>query len=176
MSYADLLRDPRWQRRRLEVMKHAEFRCEACGDDKTTLNVHHVVYVKGRKPWEYEQKDLQCLCEPCHAELTKDIRGAQRLMSMAPPHVRGQALGFLATSVALSTWQSTGGAGGYGGVYLTVAGAIAGARMATGLSWQAIKDSLDADGLFTREAYYDAIEQQEAEAATDALIAEGAPA
>ena len=66
MSYADLLRDPRWQRKRLEVMQRAEFACERCADTTTTLNVHHVRYVRGRMPWEYPDEELVCLCEPCH--------------------------------------------------------------------------------------------------------------
>lgn len=66
MSYADLLRDPRWQRKRLEVMQRADFACELCLDNTTTLNVHHARYVQGRKPWEYDMADLVCLCAPCH--------------------------------------------------------------------------------------------------------------
>lgn len=66
MSYSDLLRDPRWQRMRLEVMEKAGFRCVECGDEKTTLNVHHTYYRKGRMPWEYDWETLRCLCEPCH--------------------------------------------------------------------------------------------------------------
>lgn len=66
VSYSDLLRDPRWQRKRLEVMSAAGFACIQCGDTETTLNVHHTHYVKGRKPWEYDASELRCLCEPCH--------------------------------------------------------------------------------------------------------------
>lgn len=67
LSYSDLLRDPRWQRKRLEVMQRANFTCEHCGRTDRTLNVHHPRYVAGRKPWEYETTELRCLCEPCHA-------------------------------------------------------------------------------------------------------------
>lgn len=31
-----------------------------------TLNVHHKEYIKGRKPWEYENEQLLTLCEECH--------------------------------------------------------------------------------------------------------------
>ena len=30
------------------------------------LNVHHTYYVKGHKPWEYENDALVTLCEDCH--------------------------------------------------------------------------------------------------------------
>lgn len=65
-SYSDLLRNPRWQRKRLEVMQRADFKCERCGDGTVTLNVHHTYYERGRKPWEYPNESLECLCEPCH--------------------------------------------------------------------------------------------------------------
>jgi hypothetical protein len=57
---------PEWQKKRLEVMEAAGFACQECGSKEKTLNVHHKFYVKGRKPWEYEATDLQCLCEGCH--------------------------------------------------------------------------------------------------------------
>lgn len=66
MSYADLLRDPRWQRMRLEVMQRAGFACERCHSTTKTLNVHHTYYSKGRPPWQYPSESLRCLCEECH--------------------------------------------------------------------------------------------------------------
>lgn len=66
--YSQLLRDPRWQRRRLEIMARANFACEECGDTRTTLNVHHKVYRAGAMPWEYVDAELACLCENCHEE------------------------------------------------------------------------------------------------------------
>jgi len=66
MSYSDLLRDPRWQRKRLEVMQRADFACELCGAINKTLNVHHERYAQGRMPWDYPPEELHCLCESCH--------------------------------------------------------------------------------------------------------------
>lgn len=68
MSYSDLLRDPRWQRRRLEIMSRADFSCEKCHSATKTLNVHHKEYRKGAKPWEYADHELECLCEDCHED------------------------------------------------------------------------------------------------------------
>ena len=50
-EYHQLLKDGRWQRRRLEIMQRDDFKCHDCGttDD---LNVHHIRYLAGRKPWE----------------------------------------------------------------------------------------------------------------------------
>ena len=63
--YSEKLKDPRWQRKRLEVFQHAEFQCQLCGEDKKTLHVHHSKY-DGREPWEYPLSMLICLCEDCH--------------------------------------------------------------------------------------------------------------
>jgi hypothetical protein len=68
LTYAEMLRDPRWQRRRLEIMQSADFRCELCGSAEKTLNVHHRQYRKGAKPWEYDDEELRCMCEDCHRE------------------------------------------------------------------------------------------------------------
>ncbi len=65
-SYSEKLRDPRWQRRRLEIMQLAHFQCESCAANNRTLNVHHVEYRAGADPWEYGDGDLECLCELCH--------------------------------------------------------------------------------------------------------------
>jgi hypothetical protein len=66
MTYGEQLRHPNWQRKRLERMQAANFECENCGDKETTLNVHHKRYVRGRKVWEYENWELEVLCENCH--------------------------------------------------------------------------------------------------------------
>lgn len=83
MSYADLLLDPRWQRKRLEVLERADFTCEECGDKSTTLHVHHGYYEKGKKPWEYPHDSLHCVCAPCHLILTQTLAEMQRLMGGA---------------------------------------------------------------------------------------------
>lgn len=66
VPYWEKLKDPRWQRRRLEVMQNDNFTCRDCGNQSTTLNVHHVYYIKGRDPWDYPDQCLKTLCEPCH--------------------------------------------------------------------------------------------------------------
>ncbi len=65
-TYYDQLRDPKWQKKRLEVMSRADFECEYCGAKDKTLNVHHSYYEKGLAPWEYQDESLHCLCEDCH--------------------------------------------------------------------------------------------------------------
>lgn len=68
LSYYEKLKDPRWQRKRLEALNNAEFTCQVCYDSKSPLHVHHKVYFKGREPWEYEVDQLLVLCEFCHEQ------------------------------------------------------------------------------------------------------------
>jgi hypothetical protein len=74
-GYWAKLKDPRWQKKRLEVMEYNDFACEHCGDAESTLNVHHKAYKKKADPWEYSIDELACLCETCHEE-------AHRVMAM----------------------------------------------------------------------------------------------
>jgi hypothetical protein len=64
MTYAQKLKDPRWQKRRLQMLEARGWRCEQCRDDKATLHVHHLRY-RG-EPWEAMDHDLRVLCERCH--------------------------------------------------------------------------------------------------------------
>ena len=70
-SYAELLKDPRWQKKRLEIMQRDNFTCQHCLATGKSLQVHHLVYEKGKKPWEYEDDELITLCENCHQEETE---------------------------------------------------------------------------------------------------------
>jgi hypothetical protein len=65
-TYTEKLKDPRWQRKRLEIMERDDFRCCECGDKDSTLNVHHLYYEKGNDPWDYANCFLKCLCASCH--------------------------------------------------------------------------------------------------------------
>lgn len=63
-NYSELLKDPRWQKKRLKVLERDSFTCQECGDTKKTLHVHHLKY--NENPWEAKGEDLQTLCEDCH--------------------------------------------------------------------------------------------------------------
>lgn len=93
-SYWELLRDPRWQKKRLEIMKRANFTCEECGDESTTLNVDHSYYEKGRMPWEYPDDSLNCLCEPCHKEVEMERRELAQQIGRLGRTSRRQLLGY----------------------------------------------------------------------------------
>lgn len=63
-KYANKLLDPRWQKKRLEVLNAAGWKCSRCGASDKTLHVHHPHYIAGREPWDYD--DLISLCDDCH--------------------------------------------------------------------------------------------------------------
>jgi 5-methylcytosine-specific restriction endonuclease McrA len=65
-DYQSLLADPRWQRRRLEVLERAGWRCTRCHNENKQLHVHHRQYIYGRMPWEYSDDELVVLCDDCH--------------------------------------------------------------------------------------------------------------
>lgn len=73
MNYSEKLKDPRWQKKRLEVLQRDDFRCLLCGDPDSSLHVHHQKYV-GDNPWNAPTMFLRTYCEHCHAviELNKN--------------------------------------------------------------------------------------------------------
>lgn len=75
--YYELLKDPRWQRRRLEIFERDKFACTDCGDKAKTLHVHHRRYDFGKMPWEYEDGLLVTVCEDCHERLTTESKAVK---------------------------------------------------------------------------------------------------
>lgn len=79
-EYLRKLRDPRWQRKRLEIMQRDQFTCQLCDATEETLNVHHNYYTQGAEPWEYPETALVTLCETCHSEETENRRSEEALL------------------------------------------------------------------------------------------------
>lgn len=77
-KYSDLLKHPKWQKKRLEILNRDNFSCQRCFDDESMLIVHHLFYRKNKNPWEYPNFALVTLCQDCHEsehdfdELNKD--------------------------------------------------------------------------------------------------------
>ncbi len=79
-SYGELLKDPRWQRKRLEILERDGWVCHSCCEDTKTLHVHHRRYVYGRAPWEYDADDLVTYCCDCHDRVTKETASLKEEM------------------------------------------------------------------------------------------------
>lgn len=68
-AFLDNYKKPQWQKKRLEILKRAGFKCERCGDADSQLDVHHAWYIRDAKPWEYQDNVLFCFCRSCHEEV-----------------------------------------------------------------------------------------------------------
>lgn len=66
MTYADKLKSPEWQKKRLEIFNRDEFTCTMCNSKEKTLHVHHKVYIFDKEPWDYVDDFYTTLCENCH--------------------------------------------------------------------------------------------------------------
>jgi len=82
-DYAKKLKDPRWQKKRLEILNRDEWNCQICHDSESTLVVHHRRYLHGVEPWDYPDSYLVTLCEDCHeAERTERPDAESDLIAM----------------------------------------------------------------------------------------------
>lgn len=65
MTYAEKLRNPKWQKKRLQILERDNWCCQSCADATKNLQVHHLFYAK-RDPWDYPDEAYQTLCDECH--------------------------------------------------------------------------------------------------------------
>ena len=73
-TYYSLLESPKWDEFRREIIKKRNYTCEICGKQmQRGLQVHHLRYYAGHKPWEYKDNLVQCLCVDCHRQLHEEL-------------------------------------------------------------------------------------------------------
>lgn len=77
-KYIEKLKDPRWQKKRLEVLNRDEWCCQHCYDNESTLCVHHKKYLPGKEPWDYPLEYFITLCESCHEEETETRQSIEK--------------------------------------------------------------------------------------------------
>lgn len=85
MKYSDKLKDPRWQKKRLEIFNRDKFCCVYCGESEKMLSVHHIFYDKPN-PWESRNAALVTVCQECHEAESGFI--IERSLSKATTHER----------------------------------------------------------------------------------------
>lgn len=93
-SYYQKLQHPNWQRKRLEVMELADFRCTECESSDEMLNVHHTYYTKGAEPWEYPTESLVCLCKTCHEKREAILLRLKQTVGLLDSDMQKRVLGF----------------------------------------------------------------------------------
>ena len=106
-EYSQKLRDPRWQKKRLEVMEKANWKCERCNASDKELQVHHGFYEFGREPWDYETCALWCLCKPCHDTVTDLKKEMLRYFGLVLPSDYGLVVRFTKTLSMLGESERT---------------------------------------------------------------------
>jgi hypothetical protein len=89
MTYSEKLKDPRWQRRRLEILSKCDFACENCQTKSEQLHVHHRMYSRGKMPWEYEDWAFNVVCEECHSSLQDQMESAHEVLAKYPGFMAG---------------------------------------------------------------------------------------
>lgn len=67
-EYYEKLKDPRWQKLRLQVFERDEWTCQDCKTKENMLTVHHKWYGTDMEPWDYPFDALITLCQSCHNE------------------------------------------------------------------------------------------------------------
>lgn len=67
-TYEELLKDPRWQKRRLKTFERDGWKCTQCGNSTQELHAHHTLYITGRDPWDYPEDAIKTLCDDCHGK------------------------------------------------------------------------------------------------------------
>ncbi len=77
-TYAEKLKDPRWQKRRLELFDKADWTCKECHTKTETLHAHHGYYERGLEPWEYPDEVMHVVCEGCHKETQRYLNEVYR--------------------------------------------------------------------------------------------------
>lgn len=65
-KYFEKLKDPRWQKKRLEILERDRWTCTVCQRSDLTLHVHHAYYDSKLQPWEYDNETLHTVCVECH--------------------------------------------------------------------------------------------------------------
>jgi hypothetical protein len=87
MTYSEKLKDPRWQKKRLEILEASGWKCNGhCQNEKPnpTLHVHHRIYLRGLNPWEYEPWAYHVLCDECHGVEQEIMQEAYRALARFP--------------------------------------------------------------------------------------------
>ena len=69
MEFKDQYNHPKWQAKRLEIMRRDNYCCVLCDSEDKQLHVHHRYYKRGKKLWEYKKECYLTVCHSCHEYL-----------------------------------------------------------------------------------------------------------
>lgn len=73
MEYSEQITHPKWQKKRLIIMRRDGWKCRVCNETNKALHVHHLYYQKGFMIWDYDNESLVTLCKECHSDIHNDL-------------------------------------------------------------------------------------------------------
>ena len=85
MTYADQLKSPKWQKKRLEILERDNFSCTSCGGKEKQLHVHHGYYEKNILLWDYIDETLHTLCDDCHELAHEELLEVKKRIAYLNP-------------------------------------------------------------------------------------------
>lgn len=83
-TYDERRRDPRWQRKRLEIYERDGFACVDCGTKTENLQIDHAWYEPRHAPWEYPDSCFFTRCDSCHARIGEERIRLLKLLATLP--------------------------------------------------------------------------------------------
>lgn len=99
MNYAQQIKHPLWQKKRLEVLESNRFECQNCGDKASQLHVHHPFYRKGAMIWDYQEEELECLCTKCHKNAHAIDERIRSLLAVSSVTDKERIIGYLSRHI-----------------------------------------------------------------------------
>ena len=102
-TYSEKLKDSRWLKKRRTILERDNFTCQSCGDTEKVMHVHHEYYDSKAEPWEYPDKALVTLCDPCHQVEETNRKNVYREFNKAVADA-----GFTREDVEKLTWAFKG--------------------------------------------------------------------
>jgi 5-methylcytosine-specific restriction endonuclease McrA len=82
-EYSEKLKDPRWQKKRLEIFERDGWCCLSCGRTNAPLSIHHLYYDFDLNPWDYLDTSLITLCMECHEAEQLSYNNVMRMFKEA---------------------------------------------------------------------------------------------
>jgi 5-methylcytosine-specific restriction endonuclease McrA len=92
MTYAEQLKSPKWQKKRLEILERDNFKCITCRTKDKQLSVHHIFYLKGIQIYDYPNEFYITLCNDCHDEIHKQTELLYRTIIENAMNLNGSML------------------------------------------------------------------------------------
>ena len=80
---------------KIRILEKNNFTCCLCGTKEKELHVHHTYYEPNKKPWEYDDVFLWCLCKKCHEYMKNLTDKIKRLIGYSNPEHIEQFIGYM---------------------------------------------------------------------------------